>query len=596
VLTSKEVNMANQPSTPFYGGSTQSGGAPPPGGSQQRLALDNLLRRELKVGDPNDPAQIADALMTRYQEDPRARAIAQEALGLPFLLPVQRQAPTGLAPTSSTAEWQQAVSDVERDLQELTTNALLKDVTPELQGWAQAIRSAIAEGVNAARFGLDSRQRDKAFAIRRQLGDYARMARLVGALTPSVNRNYRSFAQSLDEVSAVLLVMMGEALANVGFAGGHYLLQSPYSELQVRRDAVIYALRNLVGATQEAYGPSDWPRGLDAYRRLYDTLDDQGQGDLRALLVETEVARIMDELIQRAGQGTADGLRALGSTAQLDLEPFRRMVANGGSNPQSPPLTTYLEALHLFADAFEPSGGFRLLWIARPPILFYGLYGAGSPAKADGRLTQLLIQRGVLAGQLDCLMSCSCDDRIAILQIVLDMILYEVDRAIDLYAVGLEDLGSPENRASAFSYVIDAVLPMVQPSSPPHPIRGTLTTIQALLRPMNDDRLTWDTTATAFDIASPSTEARRRELDIQRDTELRWQNLVRAMAPNCIEIGSVLGGTGIIAELIDKAINLVLRTPGAKVAFRRFEPDIPRHFETSLNVLVDDAEVSKRGS
>ncbi len=71
---------------------------------------------------------------------------------------------------------------------------------------------------------------------------------------------YRKFAQSLDEVASVLFVMMGEALSNVGF-GGRYLLQAPYSELQVRRDAVIYALRNLVGATQEAYAPNERPEG-----------------------------------------------------------------------------------------------------------------------------------------------------------------------------------------------------------------------------------------------------------------------------------------------------------------------------------------------
>jgi hypothetical protein len=57
-----------------------------------------------------------------------------------------------------------------------------------------------------------------------------------------------------------------------GSDGGAARMQAPYSELQVRRDSVIYALRNLVGATQEAYGPNDWPRGLDAYRSLFNRL------------------------------------------------------------------------------------------------------------------------------------------------------------------------------------------------------------------------------------------------------------------------------------------------------------------------------------
>jgi hypothetical protein len=219
--------IAFQNTNPFYGSS--SGGMPANGG-QQRLALDNLLRRELKISDPNDPQAVANALLERFKDDPRASAISQEAKGLPFLqalsmpnLPVQ-------SATSSSAELQQAKDDVERDLQELLTNSLLKDVTQEIQGWAQAVRSAIAEGTTAARFALDPRQRDKAFAIRRQLGDYARLARLVGALTPTLSMTYRKFAQSLDEVAAVILVTMGEALSSVGFNGGRFLLQAPYTE------------------------------------------------------------------------------------------------------------------------------------------------------------------------------------------------------------------------------------------------------------------------------------------------------------------------------------------------------------------------------
>ncbi len=449
--------MAFQNNNSFYG---SSGSGIPASGNQQRLALDNLIRRELKVGDPNDPKQIADALLNRFKDDPRAGAITQEARGLPFLQSANVQALMPQAATSSDAEWQQAKDDVERDLQELMTNTLLKDVTPEIQGWAQAIRFAIQEGGNSARFALDPRQRDKAFAVRRQLGDYARLARLVGALTPTMSATYRKFAQSLDEVSAILLVMMGEALANAGFNGGRFLLQAPYSELQVRRDAAIYALRNLVGSTQEAYGSNDWPRGLDAYRSLFRVLENQGQGDLRTLLVENELSRTMDELIQRAAHGRAEGLRALGSTAQLDLERFRRLIIIGRQavSPESPPLTAFLESLALFTDAFEASGGFRLMRIARPPILFYGLYGTTTLQPADRRLLDLIIQRGLLADELDCYMQCGCTTDNVRCQIILDKILYDVDRAIDLYALGKDEFGQPERRAAAYSFLIEHFL------------------------------------------------------------------------------------------------------------------------------------------
>ena len=278
--------METQVSRPFYSSnstgshSTAPVGTPPSTGSPQRLALDNLIRRELRVGNPNDPLQIAQALLTRYKGTPRAAAIDQEARGLPFLQTIPVETRMTQAPTSSDAELQQAIDDVERDLRELTSNSLLKDITPELEGWGAAVRSAITEGSAAARFALDPRQRDKAFAVRRQLGDYARMARLVGALTPTLSLTYRKFAQSLDEGAAVLLVLMGEALSNVGFSGGRYLLQVPYSELQTRRDAAIYALRNLVGGTQTAFAPNEWPRGLDAYRNLFRAAGSAGPGRL----------------------------------------------------------------------------------------------------------------------------------------------------------------------------------------------------------------------------------------------------------------------------------------------------------------------------
>src|SRR2546430_15794783 len=99
----------------------------------------------------------------------------------------------------------------------------------------------------------------------------------------------------------------------------------------------------------------------------------------------------MDELIQRADHGRAEGLRALGATARLDLERFRRLVIIGQQAlpDPSPPLTAFLEALQLFAEAFvATSGGFRLLRLARPPLLFYGLYGSGAPRPAERRLLE----------------------------------------------------------------------------------------------------------------------------------------------------------------------------------------------------------------
>jgi hypothetical protein len=671
--------MSTSSGNPFSYSSTmaQNSGAGSSLNNPSRMALDNLIRRELKVNDPNDAKQVAEALLTRYKDNPRTAAITREAQGVPFLLSTPMASPMPQVMRSSDTEWQQAVSDVENDLKALTESAILKDVRPELQGWAMAIRSAIADGANAARYALDTRRRDVAFGLRRTLGDYARMSRLVGILTPGMNINYRKLAQSLDEAASVLLVMMGEALANIGFNGGQYLLQAPFSELQARRDAVIFALRNLNGSTQEAYDSNNWPRGLDAYRQLFSFLEAQGQGDLRALLVETELMRIMDALINRSGQGSVDGLRQLGATAQLDVERLRRFViiASKAVQPASPPLIAFLEALQLFVDAFDSAGGSRLLKIARPPVLFYGLYGTSGLDSADQRLLEIIIQRGLLADQLDCFAQCSCAANAVKCQIVLDKILYDVDRAIDLYAVGQANFGLPEQRAGAYGYVIEAFLiqagittsPSVTDADPPElpPFRTTDTlggaippnptqlgcldpaissptiaakirnalrslynqllpinsdgfnpniilvgippvALQVVLEDLNDvDRIPTLPPRNPDDPNDPVTLFRNlatQELQIQKDMEQRWQNLVKSMAADCVPFENTrtpndrdrlqisdVGVFGITTQVLNEAIRLANgRRPSDKLPPLNTQLiALPDQYEFGIQGIID---------
>jgi len=440
----------------------------PNGTATTNLAVDNMIRNQLKVSDVRDPKQIADALLNHYKDLPIAAAVREEAQGLPNLpVPVSGMLPPP-QPTSSDAEFNIADGDVEKALNDLTTNPLTNDIVPEMQGWADSIRRAVVQGHTAARNGLDPTQRDLVLATRRQLGEYARMARFVGSMSPAMTFNYRRLAQGLDEVAAVLLVILGESLASVGFASGYYLLQVPLAEVQQRRDAVIFALRNFMGGAQEAYGPNDWPRGIDAYRRIYKWLEEQGQGDLRSLLIENEIAQTMDALISRAQNGTAEGLRALGVTAQLDVERFRRMVivASGalgrdnGYPDRSPPLEAYLQALELFSETFRPAGGLRLLRIARPAILFYGLYNPNL-LEHDQDLLQLIIDRGYLGTLFDTLFP-GAGARTIEPQVLLDMILLEIDRAMDLLALGPEPQenqeGWTERRAIAYWLIINVVV------------------------------------------------------------------------------------------------------------------------------------------
>ncbi|WP_175961025.1 hypothetical protein [Burkholderia pyrrocinia] len=565
------------PANLSYTGWPQSDGTSAPAtAGAQRIAFDNLIRRELKVGDPADPAQVARALLDRYQGDPRARAISGEADGLPFLntpsLPVGAPA----APTATSLDLDQARSDLDQDLAELLSSNLAKDVRPELEGWQQAINDLVDDGINSALQGLDAYSRDRAFAMRRQLGEYARLARLIGALTPELNEDYRNLAQSLDEVCAVLLVLMGEALANNGFAGGRYLLQVPFSELQARRDAVLVALRNLSGGAQQSLDQSTWPRGLDAYRQLYSVLENRGQFELRSLLSEVELARAMDDLVQAAGGGSTSGMRRVGATAWAPLNRFERFVqiTLHAVSPQSPALAAFQEALQLFIDGFNHSGGFRLLRISRPTVLLYGLYGSTQLSGADNRLIELVNRRGQFASTIDCLTRCMCSDDVVRAQIVLDRILFDIDRAIDLYAIGEKDFGDPELRAAACGLLIYAAR---------HPeswaqstaaltylgsfddnatrakqtlqVDQQLDDLQALLIPQGGgaDRFAayWESgsdnwwqpgTAPAPSVPTGARARLRHELALQVQTDENWRPIVEQMASGCMPISQVFGG------------------------------------------------------
>lgn len=607
-------------------------GARPGPSSTALLALDNLMRRELRVGDPRDPTQVAKALVERYQSDPRARAIQGEAEGIPFQLAPRRIAPAAAADTATSIDLRQAMRDVQRDLDELTRNNLLKGIEAELDGWADGIRSAMAQGVDAARFGLDPRNRDRAFGIRRTLGDYARMARLVGALTPSAIHQFRSLARSIDEVAAVILVMLGESLANNGFAGGRFLLQAPFTDLQARRDACMQGLRNLLASLAHQPGPNEWPRGIDAYRRLFDALEAQGQGDLRALMTEPELSRVLDDLVRRAAHGSAEGLRALGSTAQIELNRVYRLINFGYRlvDPESPPLTSFLEALRLFADGFNPAGGSRLLRIARPPIVFYGLYGGDEDRHSDRRLVDLTMLRGRLAGQIDCFARCDCEDDAIPCLILLDKLLYDVDRAIDLYAVGNEDLGLPELRAAAYGYVIDEfVKPGVPPGKDPRgkylkcdvdkwrewalistgdeSIKMTLGEISKALKPSGPTDDNWGDVRTSFDERRMAngklkgsslrfTEVMYQELCLQKKSEQRWEAMVAQMSRDCGYGAKVLGNDGYLSIMLGNAMTKIVNgttcvTSDAKYVRRACGldgPSIPADIATSLDTWVQN--------
>jgi len=138
------------------------------------VTVDNIIRRRLRIGDPSNPREVAEGLRRLFASE--ARGLDLEASGLP-LLPAASYAPSPVPVSAgpSGTELDQATADIDRDLQALINDAQLKDVEPELQGWGQAIRGLVAEGIAAARIALDPRSRDRAMGARRQLADYARL-------------------------------------------------------------------------------------------------------------------------------------------------------------------------------------------------------------------------------------------------------------------------------------------------------------------------------------------------------------------------------------------------------------------------------------
>src|ERR1700744_3334513 len=173
------------PPNSFTGGPAANGQARSPRGPGRgnnatiNLALDNLLRNELRVNNPRDAKQIAAGLQSYYQDHPQALGMRQEVMGVANL-PAPLPSPGAVARSSSDTEFGIANGDVEKALGDLASNALTNDITPEMNGWADSIRAAITQGHSVARNGRSLTQRAKVRSVRREFGEYARMARLVG--------------------------------------------------------------------------------------------------------------------------------------------------------------------------------------------------------------------------------------------------------------------------------------------------------------------------------------------------------------------------------------------------------------------------------
>jgi hypothetical protein len=538
--------------------------------SPQTVALDNVLRRELRLSDPRDPDQIAAALLQIY---PTVKVqMDRERAGFAYA-DTRDTTPTVRSVGGATStEIDQATDDLDRDSTTLTNSSELKDIRVELTGWSRAVRQAATDGLAAGSLALDVNQFDRAMSARRTLCDYARLSRYVGAMSGDTAPYFRRFAQSCDVMAGLILVTMGEGLAANGVTRGTAVIRVAAGELQSRRNAVIFSLRNLTGSVEASLGQEDWPRGMEAYRNLVRQLETSGQTDLRTLLEESALASALDNLVDLATGATSSGLRELTTASTMLVQRLQQLLVYGQAqvvpvnvpvdqgSPESPPLTAFVSALQLFIDAFTTTSSDRLLYLARPAIVTYGLYGMAGPDNATQRLINLAMARGQIAEQIDCFATCGCDAATVRSEVLLDLLLYRLDRAIDFFAVGSDPdgLGDPEIRAGSTAVLINFLLGgNIWAPQQPGAISVTLRLqLQALAASL----------LLAFNGVIPPAPGRvtdivGQELSVQYRAEEQIERVVRALSPSCQIDGVFANGVSIGRQSLAQLLQVLHVNP-----------------------------------
>lgn len=442
---------------------------PPSSGDDVSRSLDELLRRTLRVADPANPAEIAEALRRRYGAE--AARIDQESMGLPVAggttLDLVVRAETPAAGTSAgDREYERLERHLRADLDELIDHQANRDWRPELEGWRSTLLREFADGADAARWGQDPAQRDRAMLAVRKHSEYGRLARLASVLHVKLSREYRRLATTLDDSASALRILLGQAIYGAGLADGGLILNVPILDLRQRADALVDSLRGLVdGGGAEVRGTADWGWRYKSYNSLLKILDDNGASDLRILLREEplrlQLDAILDGVSGASQQGvSSDGLRRMAATLPIEINRIQRLYEiisplfeNTGKDALhiSPELSRFTQALSMFVHALvDCRVGERLVDLAMP--LPMTVTQAKVADEGRNRLRELIATRGELARWIEEYLPCCSGNRDELAgQALLDRFLYDLDRAIDLYALGTaqnSNWGENERRAS----------------------------------------------------------------------------------------------------------------------------------------------------
>jgi hypothetical protein len=477
--------------------------------------IDELLRRELRVGDPRNAREVVTALRRRYAAD--AARIDQEAAGLPICveaLPSAASVSTAAADTPGSREERRVYTDLASDLQALIDSRDNREWAIEIRGWRDALLRELAEGTAAARFAHDPAMRDRGFLSVRRLSDYARVARLVGVLNPIMNDDYRRLATTLDEGASVVRILMGEALYDAGLSEGGLIIQVPLVDI-----------RRLAGMAESTFD-GDWGDDVAAYRGLLAEIDRRSAPELNVYLREELLAGILDSLVGSVSRRDSESLRQVAATAPVEIARMQRLLDIIASRVRNEPdalsaaLATFAESLRLFIVPFrQERTAARLIDLAMPlPMAAQQLDEADGEGR--GALLALVLARGVYAREVDCFLACcggNTDD--LTLQVKLDKFLSMLDRAVDLYCLG-DSQGLEEQRAGVFQLVANVLSKDAKISG-----RPTRDPLRLSLEKLND----------VLALTTPTDPLLITQvLNEQFAEESDWKALVKSLAPNCV--------------------------------------------------------------
>ena len=179
------------------------------------------------------------------------------------------------------------------------------------------------------------------------------------------------------------------------------------------------------------------------------------------------LASVLDGLVGELARQDPDGLRQMAATSPVEIARLTRLreVADAllnatvSTSPITAALTLYVRTLELFLDGFAAvHGGARLIDLAMPLPL--AAQQTDEPDR-EGRaiLRDLISLRGEYTREVECFLACcGCGRDDLRCQVQLDKVLYDLDRAIDLYAQGSgipPAWGPEERRAGAYALIVE---------------------------------------------------------------------------------------------------------------------------------------------